>query len=144
MDAAQAEVLDEQRWRALWDSLADDDDEQGIPEILVEVVGRYAPTCQDRVGSLSAALREGRREDAIAVAHSLRGSSAMLGAVRAERLAGSLEDDLLAGEVAGPDQVQATVAALSRACEDAAGLLQVRVGIAHGLIPRQRGPAEDG
>lgn len=104
--------VDPARWEALRQSLLDDDaeDDPGddgaacaeVPEVLADMVGRYAGTGLERVALLRDACARRDAEEAAGVMHTIKGSNAMIGAVRVESVAGEAEARLRRGEPVGP------------------------------------------
>lgn len=72
--------------------------------VLTQIVGRYGATAAARLQTAREHLGAGRLADAAGVLHTLRGSSAMLGAVQVEQLAAALEQDLSVGKADGAER----------------------------------------
>ncbi|MFI0431552.1 MAG: diguanylate cyclase [Candidatus Nanopelagicales bacterium] len=96
-------------------TLADDVGDRGFVEDTVEV---YLAELPDRVEGLVAALRRAEPAEVRAQAHSLKSSSAMLGAVAMSRLCAELERVASAGPVPDPDALQRRVRDEAAAAEE--------------------------
>lgn len=97
------------------------------PQLLREVASRYAPTAQQRLHTLRAALKAGQFAEAARLAHAVKGNSAMIGATRVVSLASELEQSLPRLPIVTAE-VLAQVNQLERACAQTAAVLAARTG----------------
>lgn len=93
--------IDDARWGRLRRSLLLEEDSDEMPDVLIQLVGRYAQTSDERLAALREACRAGDGEQAARVLHKIKGSNAMLAAVQVERLAAEAEERLNGGEPVG-------------------------------------------
>jgi HPt (histidine-containing phosphotransfer) domain-containing protein len=88
-------ILDNDAIEALR-ALGDDDD-----EFLSEIVEVYLTDAPGRIAEMRRTLSEGNQENLIRAAHSLKGSSANVGAIRVRAAAEKIEHAARHGELAG-------------------------------------------
>ncbi len=117
-------LIDEAMWQQLRASLSEGDCDP-VPEVLREVVHRYAPTSAARLRDLRAQVQAGRLEEAAKLAHTVKGNGAMIGAARVVRLASALEQRLPRLPVVTAE-VLAQVGELEHACAATAAELAAR------------------
>ncbi len=110
------EVVDAGRFERLRASLVDDPADRSVPDVLAQIAGRYGRTNGERLAAVRAAQIAGDDVTVVRELHRIRGSNAMLGAVRVERIAGDAEERLHRGEPVGP-WLDDVVAELEQACE---------------------------